>query len=246
MKKYFVFSDVHGHYDELMRDLRLAGFDEKNEEHIIVSCGDNFDRGPKSFEMFVFLNEFPEHRKYLIKGNHEFLLEDLAERNQVTQADIVNGTADTWKEFQIKLNDPDVKRVIGFTRNMLHFLELPGHLFVHGFIPHTDYHNATPNNWKKATWIDSSLLLKDLPNLNTVIVVGHKATSNFHPYNDMFIQMKTPKRCGLIAIDGTAVINKKINIFVLNEDGSYDNKKYMCMLKPVDLKNLNKLYTIEK
>ncbi|MFI3251938.1 MAG: metallophosphoesterase, partial [bacterium] len=63
MKKYFVFSDVHGHYDELMRDLRLAGFDEKNEEHIIVSCGDNFDRGPKSFEMFVFLNEFPEHRK---------------------------------------------------------------------------------------------------------------------------------------------------------------------------------------
>lgn len=233
MKKYFVFSDVHGFYDELIRDLHAAGFDANNNKHIIVSCGDNFDRGPQSYEMFEFLNNFPEDRKYLVKGNHEYLLEDLAERNEIAPNDIVNGTADTWVDFKMKLNDEHIKKVIRFTKNMLNFFEVANHVFCHGFIPQTDYKNSTPELWKKAAWIDSSKLLKDLPNLSKMIVVGHKPTSMFHSYNDMFIQMCTPNHCGLIAIDSTTVVNKKVNIFVLNEDGSYDNKKYMCILKPV-------------
>ncbi len=233
MKKYFVFSDVHGFYDELIRDLAASGFDATNPEHIIVSCGDNFDRGPKSYEMFEFLNNFPEDRKYLVKGNHEYLLEDLAEREEVLQMDIMNGTAESYLEFQRRLNDPNIRKVIRFTRNMLNCFEVANHVFCHGFLPQTDYHNATPEMWKKAAWIDSSKLLKDLPDMGKMIVVGHKATSMFHDYNDMFIQLRTQRHCGLIAIDGTTVVNKKVNIFVLNEDGSYDNKKYMCILKAV-------------
>lgn len=235
MKKYFVFSDVHGFYDEFMRDLIASGFDKLNPKHILVSCGDNFDRGPQSFEMFEFLNKFPEDRKYLVKGNHEHLLEDLAERNEILPNDIVNGTSDTWTMFKEKLNDPYVRQVIRFTRNMLNYFEVANHVFVHGFLPHTDYQNATPEAWKKASWIDASKLVNDLPDMGKMIVVGHKSTSMFHSYDNMFIKMRTPSHCGLIAIDGTTVVNKKVNIFVLNEDGSYDNKKYMCMLKPVNL-----------
>ncbi len=233
MKKYFVFSDVHGFYDELIRDLTSAGFDMDNENHILISCGDNFDRGPKSFEMYKFLSEFPKERKILIRGNHEYLLYDLALRKETISIDSVNGTANTWVDFQIKLKDIEIKEVVEFIEGMNDYFELEDYLFVHGFIPCIDYTNATELEWKKAAWIDSTKLMRNLPELNKTIVIGHKATSYFHPYNDMFIQAKRGKKCGVIAIDATTVINKKVNILVINEDGTYDNKKYMCILKPV-------------
>lgn len=235
MKKYFVFSDVHGFYDELMRDLVAAGFDMNNEDHIIISCGDNFDRGPKSYQMFKFLKDFPKERKVLIKGNHEYLLYDLALRKEALQIDTVNGTINTWVDFQLRLADLDVKEVIEFIEGMDDYFELGNHVFVHGFIPNTDYKNASKEQWKKASWIDSSKLVKDLPEMDKTIVVGHKATSYFHPYNDMFIQAKRGRKCGIIAIDATTIINNKVNILVVNEDETYDNKKYMCILKAVDI-----------
>ena len=46
MPKFFVVSDVHGFYDELLNALDDAGFDSENTDHYLISCGDNFDRGP--------------------------------------------------------------------------------------------------------------------------------------------------------------------------------------------------------
>lgn len=43
MDKYFVFSDVHSFYDELMNALDDKGFNINNQEHVIISCGDLFD-----------------------------------------------------------------------------------------------------------------------------------------------------------------------------------------------------------
>jgi len=40
MKKFFVFSDVHGFYKELMKALDDKGFDMENPNHYIISCGD--------------------------------------------------------------------------------------------------------------------------------------------------------------------------------------------------------------
>ena len=35
--KYFIFSDIHGEYDKLMRSLDAAGFDLTNPNHTLVS-----------------------------------------------------------------------------------------------------------------------------------------------------------------------------------------------------------------
>ena len=46
-KKFFVVADVHSFYDEMKQELDTAGFDINNPDHILVSCGDVLDRGPK-------------------------------------------------------------------------------------------------------------------------------------------------------------------------------------------------------
>lgn len=79
MKKYFVFSDVHGEYDALMEALYDAGYNKENQCHWLISLGDLFDRGDKSFEVFEFLREIPN--KILIFGNHDAFLLDFLEGN---------------------------------------------------------------------------------------------------------------------------------------------------------------------
>ena len=70
MYKYFIFSDVHGEYDVLIKELKKAGYDQKNPSHKLISLGDNFDRGPKSFEIYRFLRN---QNAYVVAGNHEKL-----------------------------------------------------------------------------------------------------------------------------------------------------------------------------
>lgn len=75
MKKlYFVFSDVHGEYDALAHSLSEAGYDMDNPQHILVSLGDNFDRGRDSHSVYSLLNRRKDN--ICIKGNHEAMLED--------------------------------------------------------------------------------------------------------------------------------------------------------------------------
>ena len=60
--KYFVFADVLGFYSILKNELDNAGFDVNNEDHMLISIGDNFDRGPENYEMFLFLKEMKENQ----------------------------------------------------------------------------------------------------------------------------------------------------------------------------------------
>jgi predicted MPP superfamily phosphohydrolase len=76
-KKYFVTSDVHSFFDELIVALGEKGFDKDNKDHILCVCGDLFDRGPKTVELFEFVNELQnQDRLVYIAGNHESLLFD--------------------------------------------------------------------------------------------------------------------------------------------------------------------------
>ena len=46
MAVFFVVSDVHSFYDEMMIALKEKKFNINNDNHIFVSCGDLLDRGP--------------------------------------------------------------------------------------------------------------------------------------------------------------------------------------------------------
>ena len=82
--KYFVFSDVHGYYSLLMDELKEKGFDENNDEHMLISLGDNFDRGLENYQMYEFLVKMKNLNKIiLVKGNHEDLFLQLLYRRKL-------------------------------------------------------------------------------------------------------------------------------------------------------------------
>ena len=81
--KYFVISVAHSYFDEMLKALKDGGFEEDNSQHKIILCGDAFDRGPKTKELFNFFQNLGDRFIY-IKGNHEDLLEDCV-------SDIVSG-----------------------------------------------------------------------------------------------------------------------------------------------------------
>jgi len=67
MKKYFVASDIHS-FTPCIKELNKTGFDLNNEEHILIICGDLFDRGSESLKLYEFIKSLPKERRILIRG----------------------------------------------------------------------------------------------------------------------------------------------------------------------------------
>lgn len=72
-----------------------AKFDINNRNHIFVSLGDLFDRGPDAEKCLDFVNSISDKRKILITGNHEDLLKNVFERKKFLSHDYSNGTVNT-------------------------------------------------------------------------------------------------------------------------------------------------------
>ena len=208
MSKFFVVSDIHGFFDEFQEALTNAGYDKNNPDHYLISCGDNWDRGPKNTQVFQFLNLNP--RTILIKGNHESLFVECCDRGYFESHDISNGTVATIEE----LGDPQKSgksfddccayarnRVNIFLEKMVNFYETKNYIFVHGYIPaissgilppwyvrsrHYDYdafwRQAKQFDWEDARWyngIDMAIKHK-IKEEGKTIVFGHWHCSYAH------------------------------------------------------------------
>ena len=79
-----------------MTALRNKGFDENNQDHILVVLGDIFDRGYETNQVYNFLKSLPEDRCILIYGNHEYLYRDLLNKKWPDSYDFSNGTVRTF------------------------------------------------------------------------------------------------------------------------------------------------------
>lgn len=228
MKKYFVFSDVHGHCGALTRALRDAGFEEANPEHIIISCGDMFDRGNGSVEILKWLEVFPPERKILIKGNHEVLLRKCIDRKMVMSHDVSNGTVGTLLSFA-EMTHPD-----GFTSidevyesadryapwrryedSLVNYYETEHYVFVHSWVAPGDWRNATDDAWYKAMWDNPfSKAIGGKNNTGKTIVFGHWACRQYRN-NDDDSTVILPNCIGL---DTCTVVSKKVNVLVIEEE----------------------------
>lgn len=98
-KTYFAISDVHSYYHPMMEALKEAGYDKKNPDHVLIVCGDVFDRGPDPMKMLRFLRSLPKENRVFIRGNHEILLRKCLERGFFYEYDRDNGTLDTMGEL---------------------------------------------------------------------------------------------------------------------------------------------------
>lgn len=99
-KTLFVVSDEHGHYKELREALSNAGWDEKNPNHLLISCGDCFDRGSESLSIYKFYKKLTEQgRAVVLKGNHTTMFIDFLEWSNSPFNYIHNGLNETIADF---------------------------------------------------------------------------------------------------------------------------------------------------
>lgn len=96
--KIFAISDVHGHFKEMIEALNEAGYDPNNDNHLLISCGDNFDRGEGSERAYEWLKGLKN--AVMLKGNHEVMLEDYLTGKNVSPFNYLhNGTDKTLDAF---------------------------------------------------------------------------------------------------------------------------------------------------
>lgn len=182
--KYFIISDIHGFYDEMLEALKEKGFDENNPKHILISLGDHFDRGSKNVEVMNYLLKlYDKSRAILIRGNHEDLLESLLARRYLDSHDITNGTIKTIEGFSEYLTKKkrttnevinDIVELCGiikkdknynrFIKALKDYYELDEYIMTHGFIPvgdnwgYPDYNpnwrNASTSEWEEARFLN--------------------------------------------------------------------------------------------
>jgi len=170
-KKYFVTSDVHSFLDELTVALNEKGFEKDNPDHILCVCGDLFDRGDQSRQLFEFVKELQaQDRLVYVAGNHESLLFDCMSeiyRGRVPSGHhFSNGTVKTicmlcgqseWIVYDPTWRDKiceTMQPILGFiSDNCVDYAEIGDFVLVHGWVPLlTDFRDGTSEDWERARW----------------------------------------------------------------------------------------------
>ena len=168
MAKLFVVSDIHSFYTPLKHALDKNGFDPNNPDHLLIVCGDVFDRGLESNEVLQFLDNLTN--VVLVKGNHEMLMEIVWRRGYWVSHDKSNGTMRTindifYKHADLEPYDPvrvSEKVLRPFFDKMVNYFETKNYVFVHGWIPmkyditkeFAEYGEPTlfDENWREGDW----------------------------------------------------------------------------------------------
>jgi len=234
--KYFVISDIHGHYDVMIRELKSNNYDEKNVSHHLIVLGDLFDRGTQSKEVLDFMCKLKQENKVtIILGNHDNFLLDFLKRDYSKLLFNIglNGfkyTLDSLvgRELTIEENWDEINREIineyihlyNFLETMPLYFEIGEYIFTHGGIDNTN--GDWKNNEKRSfTWGRESNFDRIA---DKTVVVGHERVSSIrHPkveQEDLFISnpeaFEILRRDGKIFIDGNVEISNKINVLILD------------------------------
>ena len=250
-RKIFVVSDIHGHATLLIEALNEAGFDPRNKEHLLIVCGDCFDRGSENKAVMAYLKAVKN--KILVRGNHEDMLIAVIERGSLKYHDFHNGTDITLLQF-LGQSNVDAYGVITsnyatcdilteFGNSMLDYYETENYCFTHGWLPlkatdegtriKDDWRYARFSDWKKARFSEwNNVYSKDTVLENKTIVCGHRSTT----YGYLFDPTRRTRdsspffRKGMIAIDACTIVSHRVNVVVL-EDEVRESKTFEMNLR---------------
>lgn len=179
--KYFISSDIHSFYTPYIEALNKAGFDINNPNHVLVICGDLFDRGTETIKLYNFIRDLPKDRRVLIRGNHEYLLSNVYDRKYLKEYDWNNGTGRTVCDFYkasvekdkgtfdlTRMSDGIFNTIlkecvnwIRYSNEWVNYFEVGKYVCVHSFIPtiNSQYISqwrdiTTEYMWECATWVN--------------------------------------------------------------------------------------------
>lgn len=206
--KIFVASDIHSFFTAFKKELDKKGFEANNPEHLLVICGDVFDRGPESKEVYEYLNSLTN--VVLVKGNHELLMEEVWQRGHCERRDISNGTLRTIADMFEEMVAYDTHDCIKMSQKVLepffakyvNYFETKKYIFVHGWIPcetfggadkpwylqkrdfkyNPDWRNCNDVEWQGAMWINgiNAGYIHKILEPGKTIVCGHWHCSYGH------------------------------------------------------------------
>lgn len=234
--KYFVVSDIHGHFDELMAALDEANFNP--EEHTLIVLGDMFDRGMKSQEVYQYIKGLYDlGQAIVIKGNHELFLFEVNELNEKRMLFNIEKNG-----FQFTLNsfcEEDVTgKPIEYIRDLMNeknpeliewlneipfYYETENYIFVHAGL-NTEVEDWHDCDWTRAVWTKTRDFRDQLLTYKGIVknvVHGHVSTQKLREHdgiigNDYSVYFS--KDGQKIGIDGNVYKTKKINVFVIEEE----------------------------
>ena len=216
MYKFFIVSDVHSHFDELMTALDEAGYDKNNPEHIFVSCGDLLDRGSHPIKCLEFVNSIPKERKALIRGNHEVLLMQALNRGDIGWHDYHNGTADTIMQLTgyatktgfVDKNKSDIKDIYynlkylpileEYYNCLVNYYETDRFIYVHGWYPHwhPNWRELNVTGWDEAVWLngfENGFAGNNNTKKNIIFGHWHCSTGWATEFPDKYVEFKNIK-----------------------------------------------------
>ena len=236
--KFFVVSDIHGHYTKLTEALKEAGFDADDECHVFIGCGDYFDRGEENRAVYDYLCSLK--RKVLVRGNHEDLLIHAIDRGYINYADVHNGTDITLDEFygpgkvsragEITEDAETEKTLREFVASTRNYFESDKYVFVHGWVPSVDigrscephpmWRSAKDREWEHARFLCwNDLYKKGCMIRGKTIVCGHRVAA----YGCLFDKSRSQTDTtpfygdGVIAIDACTAVSGRVNVIVIED-----------------------------
>ena len=236
VKKLFVVSDIHGHYSILKSALENAGFENENPNHLLVCCGDYFDRGVENVQVLEFFENL--NHKVLLRGNHEDMLLRVLQTGKMAPHNYKNGTKQTLESFfkGYSINEADdtvdfcgkadtIKRICKFIESTINYYETENYFFIHGWLPENaqtleQIKNATDADWAEARrvlWTNKYNGIRPLE--SKTLVCGHMPTffaTKFEPNRNPF-NSEIFAKDGFYAIDAGTDDTKQINVLVLEE-----------------------------
>lgn len=246
--RYFVFADIHGEYDVLIKKLQKQGFNENNPNHILIGLGDNFDRGKQSLELYTFLSILENDGKFIsILGNHDkFFLDFLLEKSDGVFNCQYNGMMETLRSFipnkpyfsleeyryEIKKRYP---HLIEFLTSMPYGIKIGNYVLTHaGF-----EYNTTFQNWYINDWADTKAFIATCKNYNNLkFVFGHYHASIL---DRVFNKKDNPndytfKYKNFIGLDSCSNLTKRVNIIIIES-----NYGMSILNNKITLKNIEKI-----
>ena len=236
--KLFVVSDIHGFYTQLKKALDEAGFDEHDEAHVLICCGDLFDRGSENKKVYDYIKGL--QRKVLIRGNHDERLAEILTQKRANVFDVRNGAVETIEEFfgvgsvcgygdlRVSGREELVKELCGFVAEMVDYYETEHYIFVHGWIPLEhgtqrpliDWRTADAKAWHSARfteWLQFYGVNDMFP--EKIIVCGHRSTRLAYSFDSRALgDSSIYYGDGMIAIDAGTVSSGRVNVLVLEEE----------------------------
>lgn len=238
-KQYFIFSDVHGEYNGLIKALENKGFEYDNPEHILLSLGDNFDRGSQNYSVAKFLIKYWKLDRFIgIMGNHDEFYDDFIKNNSDFNI-IYNGFGQTLRNWSgisdisdyeirterikiLKAIDDRLPELNDFIDSFVDKVELGKYVFTHaGYSKDVSFIDR--KLWYLNNWSKTPEFIKYFNPKDKIYVFGHYGAKllneTFFPneqkeIDDIFIS----EDGHFIGIDATSILTKKVNVLVYDEE----------------------------